>query len=91
MRPKEKNNQAHKSGIARDKLKYIELFAFCNQIQIKKKMMRVRSVKVMKSRGILSLPTAKNRLGKWKTFLKGVKKEKFDQMLAKYQLWKDPS
>lgn len=69
------------------------MFAFCNQIQaneIKRKMMRVRSGKVMKSRGILSLPTAKNGLGKWKTFLKGVKKEKFNQMLAKHQLWKDP-
>lgn len=67
MRPKEKNNQAHKSGIARDKLKYIELFAFCNQIQsneIKKKMMRVRSVKVMKSRGIPVTANSKKRTGK---------------------------
>lgn len=78
VRPKEKNNQAHKSGIARDKLKYIELFAFCNQIrsnEIKKKMTRVRSVKVMKSRGILSLPTAKkNWLENGKHFLREWKK-----------------
>lgn len=61
--PKRKKNQECRSGIARDKLKYIKLFVFSNQIQpneIKKMMMiRARSVKVMKSREIVSLPTAK--------------------------------
>lgn len=58
-----KKNQECRSGIARDKLKYIKLFVFSDQIQpneIKKMVMiRARSVKVMKSREIASLPTAK--------------------------------
>lgn len=43
-------------------------------------MIGVRSVKAMKSGGIVSLPTAKIGPGNCKT------NEKFNQMLVKYQL-----